>query len=234
MVKRYLKQALKYRPLPETAAVRQLIDNYRISGLPFCPPDEGDLLYCLANEKSNPCCLEIGFATGSTALYLLFGSGSGSVVSIDYRQSDFDYLGTRLVARSGMGDRHRLIEENTNLVLPELFRRGERFDVMFLDGWKTFDHLLVDIYYCNQLLNLGGYLVFDDTRLPSAHKALRLLSRYYLYVEADAFRRLRSPQLRWWYLLTTRSPRKPYRAFLKTKDFADLEVSSNWSFWRRF
>jgi len=234
MLKEILKRNLIYRPLEVTAPVRAAVDSLRRDGFPSCPPDEGDLLYLLANACPDSRCLEVGFATGSTALYMLAGSKAGSVTSIDYRQSEFDYVGVRAVAQSGMAGRHKLLEGNSNTLLPELFRSSQQFDLIFLDGWKTFDHLWVDAYYCNQLLALGGVMVFDDTRMPSVDKALRLLHRYYQYEEIDGFRLLAWPRLRWWYLLTTRTYRRPYRVFRKTRRYEDLAVSRDWSYWRNF
>jgi predicted O-methyltransferase YrrM len=134
-MKQIIKKELQYRPLQATEAIRELIRRDFQAGSPFCPPDQGDLLYSLARSTTDSRCLEVGFATGSTALYLLLGSGQGSVVSIDYRQSDFDYMGVKTVKKSGMSDRHELIEGNTNVALPDLLRAGARFDVIFVDGW---------------------------------------------------------------------------------------------------
>lgn len=233
-MKKIIKERLRYRPLRATATIRELIDQSREVGAPSCPPDEGDLLYLLAGSVTNPQCLEIGFATGSTALYLLLGCGDGSVQSIDYRQADYNYLGVRNVAASGMGHRHTLVEGNTNLVLPDLLRREARFDLIFMDGWKTFDHLWVDIYYSNQLLKVGGTMVFDDSRMESVHCALNAMVSHYAYEEIDIFARLNSRRSSLWYLLTSRSFRKPYRAFLKTTEYDDLPASRDWTYWKKF
>jgi hypothetical protein len=83
-------------------------------------------------------------------------------------------------------------------------------------------------------LKVGGAMVFDDTRMPSVHRVLRLLKRHYMYKEIDVFQRLNSPRLQAWYLLTTQSLKKPYRAFSKTTEYSELSASNDWDFWRRF
>jgi predicted O-methyltransferase YrrM len=224
---------LRYAALVETERVRHLLSQRRHGNDPICPPDQGDFIYLLARERPHSRCLEIGFASGSTALYLL-NSPDAHVKSIDYRQADYGGRGIETVKASGMGTRHHLIEENSNLALPKLLRQRERFDVIFLDGWKTFDHLSVDIYYCNQLLKAGGVMIFDDTRMPSVDRALRLLKTHYEYEEIDAFRYLGARRLSLWYLLTTKSLKRPYRGFRKRMEYEQMAVSRDWNFWRSF
>lgn len=91
-LKPLIERKVYYRPLKETQSVKKLIDKYRNTQFPFCPANEGDLLFTLARLRPLPHALEVGFATGSTALYLLLGISKpkGLVTSIDYRQSDSD------------------------------------------------------------------------------------------------------------------------------------------------
>ena len=80
-----------------------------------------------------------------------------------------------MIAKAGFAARHTLIEEDSARVLPRLEAAGERFDVMFLDGWKTFDHVWVDTFYCARMLKVGGYIMFDDARMKAVRKANSLL-----------------------------------------------------------
>ena len=70
ILKRYVAEYLRYRPLLETAPVREAIEKMRLPGYPYCHPEEGDLLYLLLQEIEGEACLEMGFHTGSTALYM--------------------------------------------------------------------------------------------------------------------------------------------------------------------
>lgn len=238
-IKEQLKRLFCPAPLQSTRDVAQRVAEAQLShrGLPFCPPHEGDLIYQLASAPSDRC-LEIGFATGSTALYLLAGiegKENGEVVSIDFKQSDFEYLGCRMVSQSANASRHTLIEGNTNTVLPEMFKDGVRFDLAFLDGWKVFDHLLLDVYYAVRMLNEGGYIVFDDARMKSTRKVISILIRYYGFSEVN-YSKYETWKHRVWFGLSQgmKDWRRPYRAFVKPAGFATLPAITVFDFWKGF
>jgi len=121
-LKKFLRRLLSPEPLAETEKIRELIALGQRPDFPYCPFWQGDFIYRLCRSNNFTSVLEIGFATGSTALYLLSGTGdSGSVVSIDFKQDEFERMGCRKVALSPWKDRHLLFEENSNIVLPRLF-----------------------------------------------------------------------------------------------------------------
>jgi predicted O-methyltransferase YrrM len=233
-VRAAVKRAVMHTGLPETRHVREAIDVARHPGWPYCPPDEGDLLYSLAGAVSGQNALEIGFATGSTAAYILAGLGDGRLTSIDYDQNHYARQGEALVASMAMADRHTLIEENSVLALPALMRSGHRFGLVFIDGWKTFDHLWVDTFYAARLLARGGYLIFDDGRMQAVRKCISLLVRYYKFSRLDSYQYIGGPRLRLWHLLSTHSTLAPYVALQKLLDLRETEAGTRFDFWRRF
>lgn len=238
-VKRYIKIALHYEPLLETANVRAAVKAATVNGLPYCAPDEGDLLFSLIRANGHCKCLETGFHTGSTALYMAAAveDRDGRVVSICVDDDESVERGLELLRTTGHDGRHRLVQANSNRALPQMFLAGDRFDFIFMDGWKTFDHLAFEIYLFNQLLETGGVIAFDDAYMPSVRKAIRLLKRYYGYQEVDyaahnQTRRLRLQQLLVG-LLIRRSARRPYRALKKTVDTDKQMPVLDWHFYRR-
>ena len=67
---------------------------------------------------------------------------------------------------------------------PALLAQGERrFDFIFVDGWHTFDHTLVDCFYATRLLRVGGYLVIDDLKIPPVRRAAEYFAAYPCYRE---------------------------------------------------
>lgn len=227
--------ALRYAPLDKTAEIRRIIDGVKNDSLPYCPPDEGDLLYALIRANGYRRCLETGFFTGSTALYMAAATADrdGEITSICVDPEERTALGLALLDKAGHRGRHRLVQANSNRALPELFLAGERFDLIFVDGWKTYDHLAFEIYLFNQMLETGGVIVFDDAVMPSVRKAIRLAVRHYGYREIDYGAYIRARRLRLFHILTRRSRHRPYRALVKTRDTEQQAPFADPYFFRR-
>ncbi len=164
LLKNLIRGALRYTPLDTTADVRRVVEANRVAHLPYCPTPEGDLLHTLIRENGFRQCLETGFHTGSTALYMVdaVAGSDGSVTSITLDDDDGVARGMALLKAGGQSGRHRLIRDNSNQALPEFLKAGEQFDLIFMDGWKTFDHLAMEMYYFNRLLRRGG-VIFSTT-----------------------------------------------------------------------
>ena len=230
VLKRAVKGLLTYEPLPETEAVRNAIEASRKAGQPFCPSSEGDLIFSLITENGFKSCLELGFYTGSTALYIAaaIAPRDGRLISICIDDEEIIERGKDLLRSQGYEGLHKVICKNSNIVVPELYVADERFDFVFVDGWKTFDHLVSELYMINHMLEHGGVIAFDDSHMPSVRKAIKFLQSYYGYEEIDYARHNQSCQLRLFQCLTGRSLHRPYRAFkkvVKTEDqrpFHDL------------
>lgn len=234
MIKQFVKRKTQYTGMPATQPVRDMIDTVRRADLPYVAVDEGDLLYTLAAETPAGRGLEVGCATGSTAVHLLAAMPQGSVVSLDFAHGDHGRSGEKLIAKAGFAARHTLIEEDSARVLPRLEAAGERFDVMFLDGWKTFDHVWIDTFYCARMLKVGGYIMFDDARMKSVRKAISLLERYYQFERLDNYAMIGGTSLRWWHRLTGRDNLPPYVALKKVREIRETPAGRNFEFWADF
>lgn len=233
-MKAIIRRALAYHGLPETEAVRNVVESFRRAGRPYCPVDQGDALFQLARSARGQDALEIGFGTGSTAAYILAGLESGQLTSIDYDQTHFERAGVRLVEALGFEGRHRLIERDSVQALPELDIAGARFGLVFVDGWKTFDRIWVDTFYCVRMLKVGGVIVFDDAQMPAVRKCISLLKGYYAFSKVDAQGAIGGWRLKLRYLATTRSTLPPYVALRKTADLGDTEAGRTFDFWKSF
>lgn len=56
------------------------------------------------------------------------------------------------------------METFSYLAMPELLAKGERFDMVLVDGMHLFDFTLVDFFYADLLTRRGGVIVLDDIR----------------------------------------------------------------------
>jgi predicted O-methyltransferase YrrM len=79
---------------------------------------------------------------------------------------------------------HKLIEEKSFEALPTLLKRNkDKVDLVFVDGWHTFDYTLVDIFYGVLLLRIGGYLIIDDALHPGVANTLKYLDTNYIMLK---------------------------------------------------
>jgi len=196
------------------------------------PHYEGDLIFSLILEGGYSHCLETGFATGSTAVYMLFATKEveGTVVSIDIAGQQRNDLGLRNVERSGFKRRHTFLENDSIRVLAKFMLEERGFDFVYIDGWKTFDHLAFELYAVDQMLETGGVVFFDDTYLPSVRQSIRMLQRSFAYEEVDYTRYGENWRLRLRHVLTMRSIFRPFRAFRKTCPTSDQPRKKDYDF----
>lgn len=154
--------------------------------------EEGSFLQQIIRDTRPAISLEIGIAFGVSTMFIcetLREIGSQQHIAIDpgpvYRPGtdalDRCGLGLLNLERCGYRDMVDFHEAPSELVLPELLKRGQRIDFAFVDGWHTFDHCLLDFFYVNRLLNPGGVVVFHDTRLPGIRRVVRYAANYPAY-----------------------------------------------------
>jgi predicted O-methyltransferase YrrM len=144
-----------------------------------------EALYRTVSERRPEVVIEVGMAYGIASLAILT-AGAGRLISLDPSQStDWHGVGVANVARCGFGDRHTLIEEPSFAALPALLRAGQTAGLAYIDGWHTFDYTLVDAFYLDKLLPVGGMLAFNDAGWRSVAKVCSWVQRYRRYRELD-------------------------------------------------
>jgi hypothetical protein len=77
--------------------------------------------------------------------------------------------------------RFKLIEDFSEFALPALTKEGVKVNFGFIDGWHTFDHTLIDFFYINRMLDIGGIVVIDDVHMAPISKMVRYLYNYPCY-----------------------------------------------------
>ena len=119
--------------------------------------------------------LEVGLAYGMSANYILSSTDSITLTSIDpFQETDYDNMGLENLRSNGLLKRHKYINEFSEFALPELIRKGESYDFIFIDGDHKFEGALIDFFYASRLIENGGLIVFDDLWMRS----LILVKRY--------------------------------------------------------
>ncbi|MGQ4620022.1 class I SAM-dependent methyltransferase [Nocardia sp. R7R-8] len=129
--------------------------------------------------------VEIGCAFGLSSLYIAHGlrsrPGARHIIADPFQFSDWHGVGVRNLREAGH-DRFELTEQPSELFLPQLVEQSAgEVDLVFVDGWHTFDQTMVDLYFANRLLRVGGYVIVDDCDMPGVAKAVSLLQSYPCY-----------------------------------------------------
>jgi predicted O-methyltransferase YrrM len=144
--------------------------------------DEGRFLKKAIIENGYKETIEIGCALGISSLYICDGLSETGCdcwhTIIDPNQkTTWKSIGIQNLKNAGH-DRFTLIEAPSEIALPELLGKKKEFDLAFVDGWHTFDHVLLDFFYLNRLIRVGGMIVFDDASWPPISRALRYVAKY--------------------------------------------------------
>jgi predicted O-methyltransferase YrrM len=126
--------------------------------------------------------LEIGCAYGLSSLHIADAikdrDGAFHIIIDPFQSTQWKAIGVNNLRRAGF-DFFELREEVSEFALPTIVQeRKESLDLVFVDGWHTFDHTLLDLYYANMLIRVGGYIVIDDCSWRSVSKAVSYFAKY--------------------------------------------------------
>jgi predicted O-methyltransferase YrrM len=149
------------------------------------PAAEGQLLQHWLKTYRPSRLLEIGLAYGISSLCIAEALAESRIDSyhiIDaFQSSQWQGVGLRHLQLVGVAENCILHEELSELCLPRLLAAGERFDFAYVDGWHSFDQALLEFFYINRMLDIGGVVVFDDVHLPGIQKVLDYVETYPCY-----------------------------------------------------
>jgi len=143
--------------------------------------ETGTLLYDFVRTVRPERTLEVGMAYGMSTLFIcqaLRDNGAGCHMAIDpLEESEFKSIGLLNIERARLSDLLRFRRAPSDMALPQLCASSDRFDFAFIDGWHLFDFTLVDFYYVDKLLDIGGHVAFDDLWMPGIRKVVSFVLR---------------------------------------------------------
>jgi predicted O-methyltransferase YrrM len=158
--------------------------------------DKGEFLARLiANDATISKTLEVGCAFGLSSLYICEAirgrPGARHEIIDPHQNSNWDGAGVRNLKEVGV-DYAELIESGSEFALPRLLESGKGpYDFIFIDGWHTFDHTLLDCFYATRLLRVGGILALDDADWTSVARVIDFLLSYPCYEDIGRVTRVR-------------------------------------------
>jgi predicted O-methyltransferase YrrM len=137
--------------------------------------EQGHLLAKLHALIKPKVSIEIGLAYGFSTLFILDASFqtncAGRHIAVDpFQETMWHGIGHQAVKELNFDSKFELIPETSVVALTDLCKKGVKADYIYIDGAHTFDYALVDFFCSNQLLNVGGILIFDDLWMPSIQK----------------------------------------------------------------
>jgi predicted O-methyltransferase YrrM len=139
---------------------------------------EGAFLTYLIELVKPSISLEIGMAFGVSTLFICdalsrLGGQRRHIVSDPHQSTQWRSIGLRNVQAAGFAHLIDFREERSEYLLPKLAESGTSLDFALVDGWHTFDQVMLEFYYIDRMLRPGGVVAFDDADRPSVSRAIR-------------------------------------------------------------
>jgi len=181
------------------AVLEELLGGYtsypsgeRVKVLHAIGRQKGEFLQELIREVRPVVSLEVGLAHGVSALFICEAlskidntrhividpyQGRFDMPHYDLREDGYKGIGLYNLSRAGYDDMIEFHEQPSYRVLPRLEEQERKIDFAFIDGWHTLDYALVDFFYIDKMLNVGGMVVFDDADWPAIRKVIRYVVR---------------------------------------------------------
>lgn len=177
------------REIYETKIVRDANEN-AVPVWAHITEEHCDALYQTVLKHRPRNCIEIGMSCGLSTLAILtalqtIGEG-GRLTSVDpFQSTDRKGIGAANVRRAGFESSHTLLEELDYRALPRLLEQGAKFDFSYIDGWHTFDYVLLDFFYLDKMTPPGGIIAFNDCGWRSINRVVRFVRTHRRYEELD-------------------------------------------------
>jgi predicted O-methyltransferase YrrM len=134
--------------------------------VPIVGPVVGELLYILARATNSQAILELGTATGYSAICLARGlrGPDGKLITLE-RDETMATRGSENIARAGLADQ---VEVRVGDVVQVLHTLEGPYDLIFMDIDK--EDYAGALPECRRLLRLGGLLVVDNVAFQGARQ----------------------------------------------------------------
>src|SRR5713101_2937997 len=155
--------------------------TYNLDGATRISPTVGMWIYNLCRETKPESTFEIGLAYGFSTLYFLaaiHANGRGSHLAVDPFQENYWHgIGIERARFVGMTEAFQFANETSVMALTRCAREGIKFEIIFIDGNHRFDDVLIDFALAAPICTQGGYIILDDTWMPSIKRAVAFLRK---------------------------------------------------------
>jgi caffeoyl-CoA O-methyltransferase len=146
---------------PRDPVLARMEDEAHKEDIPIVDQHEGALLYLLVKLTRAKRILELGTATGYSGIWLLRGTGDGTLTTFEVDHSRAERARANF-AEAGFGKRASVVEENAVSGLEKI---DARFDACFIDllnAFRSEDVTRRAAELCLERLDPGGLLMADN------------------------------------------------------------------------
>ena len=146
---------------PRDPVLARMEEEAHREDIPIVDPHEGALLYLLVKIGHAKRILELGTATGYSGIWLLRGTGDGTLTTFEVDHGRAERARANF-AEAGFGRRALVVEENA---LSGLEKVDARFDACFIDllnAFRSEDITRRAAELCLERLDPGGLLMADN------------------------------------------------------------------------
>jgi len=137
---------------------------------------EAEFIYNFLVKNKIKNTLETGFAYARSASHIIAATLSNHIV-IDPFQSNYNNMGVTNLKNLGLDKYVTFYNDFSHNVLPELGKKGNKFEFIFIDGDHKFDGILVDFYYADLLLEKNGYVLLHDTWMRTTQLVMSFIEK---------------------------------------------------------
>ena len=159
--------------------------------------DQGIFLQELIREVKATKTLEVGMWFGISTLFIcdeLSQAANAHHITIDPNQlRDVNGAGLNNIKMAGY---EKMVEPylvSSHVALPEILSKGTILDFAFIDASHLFDYTLLEFFYIDKMLRVGGILCFDDVTMPGVRKVCQFMVRNRAYKVVGAMPDLTNP-----------------------------------------
>jgi predicted O-methyltransferase YrrM len=151
--------------------------------------ENAEALFNVVRSRKPKVVLEVGMAYGATALAAtaaLEANGIGRMISIDpFQSSEWNNIGVLNMERAGLAHLHELIEAFDYEALPRLLADDTTIGVAYIDGLHSFEYALLDFFYVDKMMPIGGVVGFNDCDWVAVLPTLRFVEHHRKYLQLD-------------------------------------------------
>lgn len=144
--------------------------------------------------------LEIGLASGASAITIMSARSPGGDrhIALDpLQQSQFGGQAVERIKRLGLASEFKMAESFSYVLLPLLWiKHAARFDFIFIDASHMFDQTMIEWFYADKLIDVGGVIGFDDCHFPMVQAVVN-------FVETNCPYTVIKPSERTWFAVKT-------------------------------